>query len=195
MSVRLDLVEVGTRVSYEDMANPRRVGRVMQILDDGLNYRVLWDDARTVDDFAGAVSDLRQPGWSLVADAPGSMFDGDDLIHVVTRLDLIEAGDLVPTCDLVDDEEDFARQAGFVVPVCLSRGVAALVVPNARQEQIGQSVKGRLWDLMCVARQAVGSGAVSFRCRFSRRTYDLKIVVGPDEEGEPVATILLAEED
>ena len=50
--------EVGTRVGYEDMANPRRYGTVTAGLNPGgRNYGITWDDG-TID-----YSDLRQSGW------------------------------------------------------------------------------------------------------------------------------------
>jgi hypothetical protein len=51
-------VEVKTRVSYEDTANPRRYGTVTAGLNPGgRNYEITWDDG-TID-----YSDLRQSGW------------------------------------------------------------------------------------------------------------------------------------
>lgn len=50
--------QVGDRVSYEDAANPRRVGVVVAVLRGwGVEYRVRWDDGTST------VSDLRQAGW------------------------------------------------------------------------------------------------------------------------------------
>lgn len=50
---------VGTRVSYEDVANPKRVGTVA---GEGVGeWRVVWDDGDVT------FSDLRQSGWKKVA--------------------------------------------------------------------------------------------------------------------------------
>jgi hypothetical protein len=64
--------EIGDRVSYEDMANPRRTGTVVEIVErggetpsglplpTGTDYRVRFDDRDET------VSDLRQAGWKRV---------------------------------------------------------------------------------------------------------------------------------
>lgn len=195
--IRAELVEVGTRVAYEDMANPRREGRVTAILRDGREFEVAWDgETETV------TSDLRQPGWRIVADMPGSIFDGADVIHVVTRFDLIESGDLVPVPDLVPDEPDFALSAGFMAPVCLTRAVAAIVVPNEKEQRACQDVKGRLWDLLSMARMYRGGRKCEewrFPCLFvlkrdgrgATKKVVFRIVVSADENGDAATTILL----
>lgn len=57
-------VEIGQRVSYEDMANPRKVGTVVDVhVGWGRSeFRVLFDDREDT------TSDLRQAGWKAVAD-------------------------------------------------------------------------------------------------------------------------------
>ena len=67
-------IQVGTKVSYEDMANPRRVGTVAAITRWGscqgveqvgvggsVEYRVEWDEG------GSDYSDLRQRGWRIEA--------------------------------------------------------------------------------------------------------------------------------
>lgn len=58
---------VGDRVSYEDMANPRRVGAVVSLRPVvilgrtiGTDYEVRWDGG------GETISDLRQHGWKRV---------------------------------------------------------------------------------------------------------------------------------
>jgi hypothetical protein len=56
-------VELGDRVEYEDMANPRRAGEVTGITRTkwGTQYQVRWDDDRSY-----TWTDLRQSGWTHV---------------------------------------------------------------------------------------------------------------------------------
>ena len=228
MPLRLDLVEVGTRVSYEDMANPRREGRVVEILEHGgrttqsglplpggTEYRVVWDDPEDADRYGPTISDLRQHGWHIIANLPGNLFDGADIISAYTRLDAIRDGFLVPTADLVPDEPNFAREAGWKVPVCLSSALAAIAIPTEWEEARYQDVKGRLWDILSMARM-YGKGARQhgmttewfFPCIFvlgpadarklrraGRATLHLKAVIGPDDDMSPVLTISLREEN
>lgn len=66
-------IKVGSRVAYEDMANPRRVGRVVSLADDG-SAGVAWEERSQFpvegsdDPIVGTVSDLRQHGWNLLPD-------------------------------------------------------------------------------------------------------------------------------
>lgn len=204
----LQTVEVGTRVSYEDAANPRRVGAVTEIDESrwGTNYHVEWDEQHRFDGVAGTYADLRQHGWHLVNDDPGSLFDGADVIHVVRRIDLIESGDLVPATDLVPDEPTLVSDAGFVAPTCLTRALADIVVPNDKEVAACQDVKGRLWDLLSMARMyRRGQTEWGFPCIFvlkgrgtrgpSSKTHHLRAVLGPDDLGEPCVTLMLRGED
>lgn len=52
---------VNDRVAYEDMANPRKAGRVTKVAHGewGDQYHVEFDDG------TGTVSDLRQHGWTF----------------------------------------------------------------------------------------------------------------------------------
>lgn len=211
MPLRTDHVEVGTRVSYEDAANPRREGRVVAIYDDGLQYGVEWDEAYRFDDVAATTSDLRQHGWYVLADLPGNPFDGAEIIASYTRTDAIRDGVLVPTPDLVPDEPDFARDAGWAVPVALTTAVANLAIPTQWERERAQDVKGRLWDVLRMAatygarRDAnewlfpciflLGSAAERQLPRAGRKTLHLKAVIGPDDDGSPVLTIMLRDED
>ncbi len=61
----IEAPQVGQRVAYEDMANPRRVGTITD-REDELGWRVVWDD-KADDECEGETwSDLRQHGWREV---------------------------------------------------------------------------------------------------------------------------------
>lgn len=223
MIPRIEDVEVGTRVAYEDGANPRREGRVIAILNDGREFAVEWDERFRFplvggnDPILGTTSDLRQHGWRQLADLPGSIFDGAEVIHTYRRIDAIRDGQLVPLADLVKDEPDFGRQAGFNCDVCLTARGAALVIPTDREGELGQDTKGRLWDVLNMARLAkprsdsIGDEGASwtFPCIFflagaerrewtaraAQKTIRLRCTLGPGDHGEPVVTIGFPEED
>lgn len=67
------VAEVGERVAYEDMANPRREGVVIDWLDLDLRfggsrqYQIRWDDGTE------SVSDCKQYGWTLVSPSEGPL--------------------------------------------------------------------------------------------------------------------------
>ena len=121
----------------------------------------------------------------------------DDLISVYTRGQAIADGDLV-------DVSGTAREAGFVYPVALTRAVWATIedVPPALQGI--QDVRGRLWDVLWMARLAARRGGAQtiYRLILDRnengrrlRYIDLKMVYGPGDEAEPVITIMFPNED
>lgn len=140
-------------------------------------------------------------------------------ISSYSRAQAIADGVLVPVTDLVPDEPNFAADAGFKVPVVLTSAVAELVKPTEEEaREWAQDVKGRLWDVLMMATWAVraskrpsGNGEllydILFRLvgrtgqfapkdgKFELREMKLKLLVHPGDEGEPVATIMLPEED
>ncbi len=147
----------------------------------------------------------------------GSIFEGADIVSVYTREDALEDGVLVavPT--------NMARQAGILYPVAMTRAVwdRYVAVDDAAKDE-GQSVNGRLWDVLWMfrsrARSADGDcvtfslyvaipGSVPMQPNeqppeagtgFSKerhRLVELRGIVGPGDDFEPVITIMLPNED
>lgn len=202
MPIQLELVREGQRVAYHDVANPRRTGRVAEV--DPANqwspYTIRWDDDGTT-----SRTDLRQHGWDLLEEAvrldedgaAAGIFDGAEVIHVYTRDEAIADGVLV-------DVTETAREAGFTVPVALTR--AAWEEAVAWEHGGWQDETGRLWDVCWMARAAGLAAsrrdAASDRTRFAvlrvpnrpachvARRLDLELHCGPGDEGDPVMTIM-----
>lgn len=128
-----------------------------------------------------------------------SLFADADLMHRYTRAQGLADGVLVAA------PEAMAREAGFRVPVALTAAAHHLCVQlSPAAERAGNNVEGRWWDVLYMARVAVarnrdGSSmlfqlyAVTTRTRPGKVT--LKATIGPGDEGEPVITIMLPEED
>ena len=126
------------------------------------------------------------------------------VISRYTRAQALEDGVLV-------DVTDSAREAGFKVPVVLTRAVWALVEPTEAETAVdGQDVQGRLWDLLWLAslaarRGEAGSSELLFSVLFRLRgrqdvragmhKEQLKMHSGPGDDGEHVITIMLPQED
>lgn len=144
------------------------------------------------------------------------MFEDSDIIHSVTRAQLINSGDLV-------DVTSTARQAGFKFPVALTRAVWSRYV-EFQPGAVGQDEQGRLWDVLTMLlqgiRQASGDAdRIDFKLyvampdagnwqpneqvpslqsvltRDTHRLVSLKALCGPGDNLEPVITILLPDED
>ena len=104
------------------------------------------------------------------------------------------------------DASDLAREAGFVFPVALTETLYhAYIVPALELVAAGQSIQGRLWDLLFVLRFAIAKArdtdTILFKVLFLMSTdstpvlIELKAVCGPGDDGEPVLTIMLPDED
>jgi hypothetical protein len=134
-------------------------------------------------------------------------WDDAEVISVYTRAQAIADGVLVEI-----DADGIAKEAGFVVPVAVTRAVWTLIEPTEQErERWGQSVEGRLWDVLMMAHYAIKRkpggadstllydlnfqmrGRAGYRSGLRRQT--LKLVSGPGDEGEHVITIMLPEED
>lgn len=127
-----------------------------------------------------------------------------EVISIYTRAQAIEDGVLI-------DAGSMAQEAGFKWPVAVTSAAWADCVAWKEEDdrqQVYQDESGRLWDVLFSASHAVrtrsGSGdRLLFQLyrvpRDGRSTKaeltTLKLIVGPGDQGEPVITILLPDED
>lgn len=124
-------------------------------------------------------------------------------ISIYTRAQAIADGVLV-------DVSALAREAGFHVSVAMTASSWADAVAWSDMDsvrQVAQDESGRLWDVMWMAslaaRHAKGVQRVAFQLyrvprggRGTRpRMVELHLHIGPGDAGEPVATILMPNED
>lgn len=158
------------------------------------------------------------PDWVDVLEGPGAgapgFWDDAELISSYSRADALRDGVLVSTQTIVSDEPDFAAQAGFMVPVALTTAAASLIYPTPREaERYGQDAKGRLWDVLNMARHVRPrpmptegatwmfpvimwlAGSERGVRRATQKTLRLKATIGPGDDGSPVVTIMLGSED
>ena len=121
-----------------------------------------------------------------------------NLIYAYTRAQAIEDGVLV---DVTEQAKAIGFKLHTVVTDHLFHGY---VEPPAGLEGEGQSVTGRLHDLMVLAlfaaRKAVNIDRVTFKVAFlmapgRKETVEVIAHIGPGDNGEPVLTIMLPEDD
>lgn len=126
-----------------------------------------------------------------------SLLNQFDVIYTYTRKQAIEDGVLV-------DVSATAREAGINFPVALTSTVWDMyVVPSEKLADSGQSIAGRLWDLLWMFRlKAMRSNKslLYFSCLFLDVNEKLdevkfKAFCGPGDNAEPVITIMLPDED
>ena len=124
------------------------------------------------------------------------MFEDFELIHSYSRAQAIADGTLV-------DVTVTAREAGIVYPTAVTAAVHhsyVRVPPGAT----GQDERGRLWDVLWMLRFAIArspEGDFLIYTVFVRtddgppEPVKLKAIVGPGDQGEPVVTVLMPDED
>lgn len=121
-----------------------------------------------------------------------------EVIYAYTREQAIEDGELV-------DLSALAREAGFKYPVAASRAVWALLEPSDELKAVGQDLTGRSWDMLNVLRWAIRKSETTDRVAFAPLflmeptgravPINLWAACGPDDNGEPVITIMRDGED
>jgi hypothetical protein len=126
------------------------------------------------------------------------MFGNEDLIHRYTRADALADGAMV-------DVTSTAKEAGIRYPVALTRAAweKCVTVPPG---VVCQDEAGRLWDVLWLLRLAIGRHDSACLVRFAVHVRNdnrertpplvrLKAVCGPGDQGEPVVTVMLPDED
>jgi len=132
-------------------------------------------------------------------DDPTDPFAGFELLSVYTRADALRDGVLV-------DLTDLARQAGFRIPLAVTEAVyRSYLDPSPELANEGQSLAGRAWDLLQVLRFAAAvypdCSEIHFKVLFvlspgcPPEPVPLKALCHPGDDGSPVLTILLPQED
>lgn len=127
-----------------------------------------------------------------------SFFGADGLIHVYTRAQAIADGTLV-------DVSATAHEAGFMIPVALTAALHADVNDlSGKYVTAGQDARGRLWDLLYLARLNAAKPENADASEFifelcmpvgEGQKYSVKAAIGPGDDGQPVLTLLPPTED
>ncbi len=128
-----------------------------------------------------------------------NLWDDVEVIHTYTRQQAIEDGVLI-------DVTDTAKEAGIKFPVAVTRDVWELIEPTETLKQQGQSISGRLWDVLWMFRVFASRTKDSYLLfpvlfllsddgKFYTKEIKLKAVIGPRDKGEPVITIMMPYED
>lgn len=123
-------------------------------------------------------------------------------ISVYSRDDALRDGVLIAA------DPETCREAGILWPVAVTDHLWSYIDPGNLEEMPGQSISGRLWDLLWMfttsAKMSRGESRIKFRVSFQMKTGRTRPrvetimiigVCGPGDEGEPVITLMLPEDD
>jgi hypothetical protein len=127
-------------------------------------------------------------------------FKDEDIISRYTRAQAIEDGNLV---DVSETSE--CRELGFKFPVALTSAVLERCI-EVPEGVFCQDWHGRLWDLLWMLRQAIRSSGGGNQVNFGVHIRNdnsagtpplvaLKALCGPGDDGAPVITVMLPDED
>lgn len=117
-----------------------------------------------------------------------------DIIYSYTRKQAIEDGVLIDVSTFAQEE------VGFKVPVAIS---SALYNGYIKYDLPGQSINGRLWDVLCILHlkaKGCDKDIIFYEIVFQmtedkQETVKIKAVIGPGDDPSSVLTIMLATED
>jgi hypothetical protein len=124
------------------------------------------------------------------------MSDEFEFIHSYSRTQAIADGVLV-------DVSETAREAGITYPTAVTRAVYEKYV-RVPDGVSAQDERGRLWDVLFMLRFAIArspEGDTLLYTVFVRNDNDapkpvkLKAICHPGDEGEPVVSVMLPDED
>lgn len=162
------------------------------------------------DDGAGAGRVLDSESWDalMAAGIPEQDLLADQplgpVISSYTRAQAIADGVLV---DLMQESAaGLVREAGFKYPIAMTVGAFGEAVGAVGEElPAGQSVTGRVWDVLMMLKHCIRQGQGGDRVDFwvmvdpdgqgHHKRVNLYSLCGPGDNGEPVVTILLPGED
>ena len=123
----------------------------------------------------------------------------DNVISIYTRAQALQDGCLI-------DVSELAREAGFKWPIAVTDNLYhSYIVPALALIAEGQSITGRLWDVLMVLRHAIRSSkddtylriTVLFQMSPGAAPIPIELVsvAGPDDDGSPCLTLMLEGDD
>jgi len=135
--------------------------------------------------------------------AVADLFEGAEIISIYTRAQALDDGTLIALPD--------AREAGILWPVAITQAAHAEAISWNPDHQGGQDETGRSWDVLTMVRHAIArnktSAILGDRIKFdvyrvpntptATRAYPCRLVViaGGGDDGVPVLTVMLPNED
>lgn len=130
-------------------------------------------------------------------------FDNMTVISTVTRQDLIDMGDMVIVPDAL------RKEAGFKFEIGVTNNLwESAIALRGNDEENGQSIDGRIWDMLTMAKYAIRRQSDSTNRAYAEmivqrfeggksvmRTIEFIAHIGPGDDGAPVFTFMLPIDD
>ena len=126
-----------------------------------------------------------------------NIFEDADIISQYTRAQALEDGELVDLNQWIPVQE-----SGYKFPTACTRAVFSIIERAVENKRYGNDYKGVIWDIFWMSRNGIAkrweTGAefwVMITGTGTQSSYRFKIECGPGDNGEPVMTIMLPDED
>lgn len=134
--------------------------------------------------------------------ATASLFG--DMIYGYSREQALNDGVLVSL------DPKLCHEAGFKFPIAVSDHLWGVINPGNLETMPGQSITGRVWDLLWMFKLAIsdpknkGSDRLFYKlillcrgdgCPARLEEFNILAVCGPGDSGEPVLTLMFPEDD
>ena len=135
---------------------------------------------------------------------PGNATAFGPVLSAYTRAQAIEDGFLV-------DVSETAREAGFTIPVAVTRSVWSRLIALPEGYRGFQDERGRLWDILWLARHYARRASDSDRVRMCVLVRDIRkdlrdsnrpprrhfpiVAISAGDDGGPAITIMFPEDD
>jgi len=121
----------------------------------------------------------------------------DNLIYSYSRKQALEDGVLIDLNQYIP-----VKESGYKWPVACTAAVFDIIERAVKNERYHNDYKGVVWDILWMSLAGPirkWDNGQLFRVIIKgagvRSTYTFKIEVGPGDDGEPVLTIMLPQED
>lgn len=126
-----------------------------------------------------------------------------EMIYSYSRADALRDGVLIQA------DPQLCKEVGIRWPVAITDHLWGYVDPGYLEDLPGQSVTGRMWDLLWMFRTSIsrrdGGERIFFKVIFlmkrdphvqpRQETISVLAVCGPGDDDEPVITLMLPEDD
>ena len=130
---------------------------------------------------------------------------------MVSAIEIVGPDAAASLSDILVDVSETAREAGFRIPVAVTRSVWDRIISLPQGYRGFQDERGRLWDVLWMARHHALRASDSDRVRMCVPVRDIRkdlrdssrpprrhfpiVAIGAGDAGEPVVTVMFPEDD
>lgn len=162
----------------------------------------MYSHSALIAEHAAALTPTEEKTMQTTSATPSSLADlFGETVYAYSRAQAIEDGTLVNFSDPESDTAPICQQH-YKYPVACTAAVFAVMQKAVENPRHGNDYAGILHDMLWMSKvmnRKIDESTVIFRVIITgagrSKYFDFKLVVGPGDQGEPVITIMLPNED